>query len=213
MELYLIRHGRQSSRLCNVNVDLSPEGRRQAALLGHRLADWGIEVLYSSSLIRAVQTAEEINRFLLLPHQVCPELGEISFGEMEGLLDEEIAVRFREFKERQAAMTEDLPYPGGECAGDVVRRAEPVFREVTESGYERIAVVTHGGVIRSMTAHCLGIPMNKWRILGKNLENCSITELNWDGASGRFTLERFNDYAHLEPYPDLLRKGWVSAEN
>ena len=62
MELYLIRHGRQSSRLCNVNVDLSPEGRRQAALLGHRLADWGIEVLYSSSLIRAVQTAEEINR-------------------------------------------------------------------------------------------------------------------------------------------------------
>ena len=114
MELYLIRHGRQSSRLCNVNVDLSPEGRRQAALLGHRRADWGIEVLYSSSLIRAVQTAEEINRFLLLPHQVCPELGEISFGEMEGLPDEEIAVRFREFKERQAAMTEDLPYPGGE---------------------------------------------------------------------------------------------------
>ena len=37
--------------------------------------------------------------------------------------------------------------------------------------------------------------MNKWRILGKSLENCSITELNWDGASGRFTLERFNDYA------------------
>lgn len=95
----------------------------------------------------------------------------------------------------------------------MVRRAEPVFREMTESGYERIAVVTHGGVIRSMTAHCLGIPMNKWRILGKNLENCSITELNWDGVSGRFTLERFNDYAHLEPYPDLLRKGWVSAEN
>lgn len=39
MELYLIRHGRQSSRLCNVNVDLSPDGRRQAILLGHRLAD------------------------------------------------------------------------------------------------------------------------------------------------------------------------------
>ena len=52
MELYLIRHGRQSSRLCNVNVDLSPEPP-SGALLGHRLADWGIEVLYSSSLIRA----------------------------------------------------------------------------------------------------------------------------------------------------------------
>ena len=41
--------------------------------------------------------------------------------------------------------------------------------------------------------------MNKWRILGKSLENCSITELNWDGASGRFTLERFNDYAIWSP--------------
>ena len=46
---------------------------------------------------------------------------------MEGLPDEEIAVRFREFKERQAAMTEDLPYPGGECAADVIRRAGPGF--------------------------------------------------------------------------------------
>ena len=62
MELYLIRHGRQSSRLCNV-MWIFPRSRRQSALLGHRLADWGIEVLYSSSLIRAVQTAEEYKPF------------------------------------------------------------------------------------------------------------------------------------------------------
>lgn len=208
MELYLIRHGRQSSRLCNVNVDLSPDGRRQAILLGHRLADWGIEVLYSSSLIRAVQTAEEINRFLLLPHQVCPELGEISFGEMEGLPDEEIAVRFREFKERQAAMTEDLSYPGGECAADVIRRAGPVLERLAESSHERIAVVTHGGVIRTMAAWYLGMPLEKWRLLGKDLENTSITQLKWDRGHRRFTLERFNDYAHLEACPELLRKNW-----
>ena len=34
MKIYLIRHGRQSSKLCNVNVDLSEEGFRQAALVG-----------------------------------------------------------------------------------------------------------------------------------------------------------------------------------
>lgn len=56
---------------------------------------------------------------------------------MEGLPDEEIAVRFREFKERQAAMTEDLPYPGGECAADVIRRAGPVLERLAESGHER----------------------------------------------------------------------------
>ena len=208
MDLYLIRHGRQSSRLCNVNVDLSPEGRRQAALLGHRLAGWGIEALYSSSLLRAVQTAEEMNRMLHLSHRICPELGEISLGEMEGLSDEEIAVRFREFKERQSAMTEDLPYPGGECAADVIRRAGPALERLTESGCERIAVVTHGGVIRTMAAWYLGMPLEKWRLLGKDLENTSITQLKWDKDRRRFTLERFNDYAHLEAHPELLRKNW-----
>ena len=54
---------------------------------------------------------------------------------MEGMEDRDIAVKYRDFKAQQALMEEDLPYPGGECAGDVVRRAEPVFREMTESVY------------------------------------------------------------------------------
>jgi len=43
MRLYLIRHGRQCSQLCNVNVDLALEGFRQAELLGERLAGEKIE--------------------------------------------------------------------------------------------------------------------------------------------------------------------------
>ena len=37
MRIYLIRHGRQNSPLCNVNVPLSDAGKRQAELLGERL--------------------------------------------------------------------------------------------------------------------------------------------------------------------------------
>ena len=48
MKLYLIRHGRQNSRLCNVNVDLSEEGYRQAALVGERLFRQNIQAVYSS---------------------------------------------------------------------------------------------------------------------------------------------------------------------
>ena len=169
--------------------------------------------MYSSSLLRAVETAQAANLYWNVEHFIRPELGEISFGDMEGMSDEEIAVVYKDFKAQQGRMEEDLPYPGGECACDVVRRAEPVFMEMVRSGYDRIAVVTHGGVIRSMTAHYLGIPMARWRILGTSLENCSITQLDWDEENGRFLLERFNDYAHLEPYPDLLRRAWVDAVN
>lgn len=213
MRLYLIRHGRQCSRLCNVNVDLSEEGYRQTALVGERLFRQNIQAVYSSDLLRAVETAQAANLYWNVEHMVRPELREISFGDMEGLTDEEIARRFADFKAEQSRMEEDIPYPGGECAGDVIRRAEPVFMEMAGSGFERVAVVTHGGVIRAMTAHYLGIPPAKWRLLGKNLENCSITELLWNEKQKRFTVERFNDYAHLEPYPELLRRSWTNASN
>lgn len=213
MRLYLIRHGRQSSKLCNVDADLSQAGYSQSMLLGQRLMNEGIEVVYSSGLKRAIQTAQTANAYWNIPHYVYPELKEISFGDMEGLSDMEIAVRFRTFKEEQAKMEYDIPYPGGESAGDVVQRVIPVFRQIAENGYQKVAVVTHGGVIRSMTAHYLGMDMAKWRILGKNLENCSITVLESSPAGQGFTLEQFNDHAHLQAYPELLRSSWVEAEN
>lgn len=101
MRLYLIRHGRQCSQLCNVNVDLAEEGFRQAELLGERLAGEKIEAVYSSHLLRAFQTAETANRFWNVEHIVKEELREISFGEMEGMCDEDIAVKFAAFKKEQ----------------------------------------------------------------------------------------------------------------
>ena len=212
MKIYMIRHGRQSSRLCNVDVDLSPEGFRQAALVGERLFKQNIQAVYSSDLIRAVQTAQAANLYWNVEHTIFPELREISFGALTGHSDEEISVLFREFKEKESRMEEDLPYPDGECAGDVVRRAEPVLRQIAESGLDSVAVVTHGGVIRAMTAYILRMPMARWRSLGSGLENCGITELSWDEKKERFTVERFNDYAHLENYPELLRSGWKENE-
>ncbi|MEY8351948.1 histidine phosphatase family protein [Lachnospiraceae bacterium 54-53] len=213
MNIYLIRHGRQCSRLCNVDVELSEEGRFQAGLVGRRLAEKSIEAVYSSHLIRAVETVQTANGHWKAKHIVKQELKEISFGEMEGMTDEEIEVRFGDFKKEQEKLETDLPYPGGECAGDVIKRAMPVFEEIAAEGYKNVAVVTHGGLIRAMTAAFLCMEPKNYRILGSSLENCSITEVRWDEGTGRFSVERFNDYSHLEPYPGLLRAGWAGVEN
>lgn len=209
MKLYLIRHGRQCSKLCNVDVDISEAGYNQSILLGQRLAGEGIQIIFSSGLKRAVQTAQIANYYWNAEHFMYPELREISYGELEGLSDEEIQVRFAEFLAEQNKMEYDIPFPGGECAGDVVRRVIPVFRQILESQYERVAIVTHGGVIRCMVAHYLGVDLVNWRLMGTELENCSITELEYHPDIKRVTLERFNDYAHLTAYPELLRSGWV----
>lgn len=213
MNIYLIRHGRQCSRLCNVDVKLSEEGLKQAELVGTRLAGKNIEAVYSSDLLRAVETAREANRIWQADHIIRPELREISFGEMEGLSDEEIAVRFADFKREQNNMLEDLPYPGGECAGDVIKRVMPVFEEIAAGSFKNVAIVTHGGVIRSMITAFLKMEPRYYRVLGNTLENCSITEVRCNRGKMGFTVERFNDYGHLEAYPELLRESWVTAEN
>ena len=61
MRIYLIRHGRQNSPLCNVNVPLSDAGRRQAELLGERLKKESIDAVWSSDLIRACERADLIS--------------------------------------------------------------------------------------------------------------------------------------------------------
>lgn len=213
MNIYLIRHGRQCSRLCNVNVDLSEEGFRQAALLGERLVKKNIDMVYSSDYLRAVQTAQAANLYWNAEHEVMEELREIDFGDMMGLSDGEIAERFADFKREQAKMERDLPYPNGECAGDVVKRAYPALLEIARRPHHDVAVVTHGGVIRSLVVYLLGVDLARWRQVGKNLENTGITELRYDPGNGRFTVERFNDYAHLEGHPELLREKWIRAEN
>ncbi len=213
MRIFLIRHGRQSDARCNVDVGLSDEGRRQASLVGERMAAWGVEGLYASDMVRARETAAIVGERLRLPVAVVPELRELDFGDMTGLLDAEIARDFAPFKARQSAMEADVRYPGGETVGEVVARAVPALRAIADDGHDTVAVATHGVVIRGLVAHVLQAPLARWRLTSTTLENGSVTEISYDPGSGRFAVQRVNDFAHLEPHPELLRSAWGVSEN
>lgn len=208
VKIYLIRHGRQNSRLCNVNVSLSEEGRQQAKLLGERMKTWNIERLYCSDLIRAVETANIINESLHVDVTVEPDLQEIDFGEMTGRSDEENAQYFAFFKKKLNSRKCDLAYPGGESGEDVYQRGFPIINKIAHSYDGNIAIVTHGVFIRCMLSGLLGVDFAKKSMFAKNMENTAVTELYYDKQSEMFTLERFNDYNHLEQYPELLRAAW-----
>lgn len=205
INIYLVRHGRQKSPLCNVDVELSPEGRHQAELLRDRLKNYDIDAIYSSNLIRARQTAEIINQVFMLPHEIRDDIREISFGLMEGQSDEYIEERFHDFKVEQKKLLCDIPYPGGENGTDVCDRAMPILREISRSGKKNIVVVTHGGVIRSILAALIGKNQAQRFLFAVSLENTGITQLIYHPQEDRYYLERFNDYAHLEAYPHLHR--------
>lgn len=208
VNLYLIRHGRQNSPLCNVDVELSSEGRLQAELLRDRIKNYHIDALYSSNMIRAKQTAQIINEALQLPHEIRQDLQEISFGLMEGKSDEFIMENYSEFKTEQMKMMEDIPYPGGENGTSVYERAMPIIQELVQSGKKNIVIVTHGGTIRVLLAALFGKNQARRFLFGVSLENTGITQLVYHPGYDRFYLERFNDYAHLEGYPQLHRNHW-----
>ena len=136
IKLYFIRHGRQNSGLCNVNVPLDDAGIRQAKLVAKRLRTYEIDKLYCSHLIRARETAEYIGNELELEPIIEEDLREISFGDMEGLDDVQIKERFADFLVERKKAKEDIPNPGGESGQDVYNRAMPVIRRIIEDAKE-----------------------------------------------------------------------------
>ncbi len=211
-EIFLIRHGRQCSKRCNVDVALDGTGRRQAELLGARLRTYGLEKLYSSELIRARETAGIVNQSLHVGLEVIPDIQEIDFGGFTGKTDEEIRRSYAAFRKERSLHREDLPYPeGGECGADVERRVMPQLRKICAAAENKVGIVTHGGVIRSVCASILHTEQRHKLKFGIDMENTSLTEILYDEGRDLFFLERFNDFAHLEPYPELLRKNWKTS--
>jgi len=210
MRLILIRHGRQSSPLCNVDVELSEEGRQQAALLAGRLTGLTPDLIYTSALIRAKQTAEILfgAETMFIEREA---LNEISFGDMTGIADSKNAVLFPEYFAAKKRKEENLRLPGGECPTEVYARAVTVVEEALSYGAETVVFVTHGGVIRALTAGLLGLGAEQMLRIADGLEHTAVTELKYSKEAGCFSLERLNDAAHLEGHPDLCRNAWAKG--
>lgn len=238
MILYLIRHGRQNSPLCNLDVPLSEAGRRQAELLGKRMASYPVDVLYTSYLIRAEETARiafQGRGSLVEDIRIREGLCEMDFGTLTGVEDSILKEYYRKYYDRQLRLfrekchgreetspeqlehyvgeffipPREMGYPEGENGAMVLSRLMPVVREWTSGSHEHIAVVTHGGVIRILMCALFGGDVAKRLMFGTSLENCSITQLHYDERLGGFFLDRFNDYAHIEVEPELMRDRYV----
>ncbi|NLV36992.1 MAG: histidine phosphatase family protein [Clostridiaceae bacterium] len=200
MNIFLIRHGQKMEADKNHEaLGLTEEGFKQADLVGRRLQKYSIGKIYSSNMKRAIQTAEGINKYLGVEIITKPELREIHMGDCDlygwRYLEENYPLFIEEFRKHKF----DLHYPpNGECGEDVWQRAKNVISEIIKTDFRNVAVVTHGGVIRSLICGLLKIDQNKRFFLGSPPENCSITMIKYNKSDKEFYIHSFNDYAHLE---------------
>lgn len=214
--LYLIRHG--ATQLTadgrfsgSVGVELSEEGRWQAAQLGERLRNEAICTIYCSPLSRSYDTARIIGEECRLAPIARDGLREISHGHWEGLTRAEVETRF---PAEYAAWEED-PFTfapeGGESGVAVLARALPVMREiVTAHAGERVAVVSHKATIRLLLSSVLGFDARGYRDRLDQAPAC-LNVLDFRDAV-RARLMLFNDTSHYVNRPRLaehsLSKWW-----
>ena len=150
MKIYLVRHGQTDYNLKNLlqgstDNPLNSTGREQAQQLADLLQDIPFEVIYSSPLKRALETAQiirEKNRGH--PPIVLDErLREIDMGDWEGKYFPQVLEENREFFERVKEDPFQYAPPGGETFTQFVRRLESFLEDLKSKNHETILIVAH----------------------------------------------------------------------
>lgn len=155
---------------------LTERGRRQAAELADRLANVVINAVYSSDLLRAVETAEPVAKRLGLLLQTLPELREVDVGTWAGLTRDEVAERFPEGFRRWSEW--QTGWEDGETYDEMGERVVgAILRLAGEQEGGRILVVSHGGAIRALHAAAAGIDIAAYRQLRPVVQNARVTSI------------------------------------
>ncbi|MDZ4180738.1 MAG: histidine phosphatase family protein, partial [Coriobacteriia bacterium] len=136
----------------------------------------------TSPLARTRTVADRAAALLGVPEFIDERVTELDFGHAEGLTFEETRSRGMAFEFK----AEDKPVaPGGESRLDIMRRTAEVLDELAAGEHSRVAVVTHGGVLRSAIAHLLGLPLSA--IWAFDIRNGCVAEVRVREGHGQIT--------------------------
>lgn len=176
--IYLVRHGQSEGNASGVftgwhDVELTELGREQARVLNEKLKLETFDSVYSSDLLRAINTAKlaignnEIN--------IDKGLREKHFGDLEGLKFEEINEKYPDIVEAWKTNNYDYPTPNGESFKEFYDRIIETYEKIKNSEGNRIIIFAHSGVIQAILAHeIVGGIQGCWRF---KVENCRLSEL------------------------------------
>jgi glucosyl-3-phosphoglycerate phosphatase len=214
--LVLLRHGETDWNLTgraqgHADVPLNATGHAQARAVARVLAGFEPARLWSSDLVRAVQTAEQVSSATGLPIEKDARLREYDVGERSGLSLAEFAA---EFPEEHASWLDDSErrlVPGEETTDQVRDRILPALREYVaalEPGQTGIAVL-HGACLKVGLMALLGWPWELGRSV-QGMENCAYSVLTEPGKRGGLRLTSYNEKATGAAHgPDFVSDGPV----
>jgi probable phosphoglycerate mutase len=181
--ILLARHGEtdwNSERRWQGHADrpLNEVGREQARELAEKLTERAIDVVYSSDLLRAHETALIVGERLGLPVSVDAGLREVDVGDWSGRVHSEIEGLdpdgYRRWREGGKG------WAGGESYEEMGERVvAAVLRLAARHPGETVLIVTHGGSIRACRATAAGLDYAASRVSAVgSMANCEVAELH-----------------------------------
>lgn len=191
--LYFIRHGetqKNKERVRQgVQIDdyLDTQGILQVQELAKITKSLNLDILYTSYLKRAEETAVMLNNSLKEPIQIFHDfrLRERDFGSLTGKTQEDWDKILPNNREAEAMQTYDYRPFGGESVEDVRQRAVTAILDIIENfDHKNIGVVTHNGIIRLLLFHFPDIPrIYRGYETEKDIANADIYE--WEITPGK----------------------------
>lgn len=177
MEILLTRHGQTEWNVLKkvqgkADIELNEIGVKQAEETSKKLKDTRIDMIISSPLKRARQTADIINKDKKLPIIIDDRISERDFGEFEGKPTTDFDFNgFWSYKQNQK-------YDKAENIKDFFDRVYGFLDDIKEKYKgKRILIVSHGGISIPIKCYFNGIP-NIDTLLPLCIDNCEVTRFN-----------------------------------
>lgn len=197
-QVFIVRHGETDYNLSwrwqgHLDIPLNRMGREQAQQVANALAPCGIQAIYSSDLLRALETAQIIAARIGLPQvRTDKRLRELHCGVFQGLTRSEITLTYP-LEISHWDHNDDYVIPTGESRLQVKARVADFWNYLMQhETAERVAIVSHGGSIRWLLNHLF----DKAIIDGYHFVNTSVTML--ERVVDTWQLLRAGDASHLD---------------
>lgn len=202
IRILLVRHGETDWNKVHrfqgrSDVPLNRTGRDQARALALALRQETIRAIHTSPLLRALETAQIIKSF----HPSAPLLQaeglvEMDLGNFEGMLAQQWAEEFPDFRKAWLEAPLSVSMPGGESIQEVQMRAMDTLESITR-GYppeSTLLVCGHSFVNRTILCHALNLSLDRFRELRQ--ETTALNILYKRGE--RWYAEAVNERFHIK---------------
>ena len=185
MICYLVRHGKDDGTVRGgwSQQPLTNEGKAQADELASFVqgSDLAIKHIYSSDLLRAMQTAQSVSDKLHLPIVPMPEFREVNNGDLAGIKNELANKMYPGLYWN--TLDWEQRYPGGESPKEFYERVSTAwnaFQKMVLEQNENVMLVTHGGVINVILSIVNGEKYSNETIMRK-IRNVELIALEYQG--------------------------------